>query len=462
MAVKQPFKNATALLDFLEADEPELYVFRGQIRAYEGPMLPSGLRDRFIPFDVSKGPSEWAGITKPVSVIKDEINIRRRDLSSTFLKGEDVDDGKTTWDLPDAAYQTGFRDFFNQPHSHIMRDLGNVLRESAVPAISAIFGSDLGDMLCQQYGLTSQALDVSTDPSVAMFFATHRAPFYNLVADSSYPGVVYRWPRERATIAQDLLLPLESSDFESITTSFRNFIKGSVDLVVTKDTQVRYTLATGEFQFQKRMMGIVSEGERRNISALCFPAGAFDRSRIGRQRAALLWPDFKLVKVLEPRYDRNSAALIGDLMKTHQGEVFYFRQTGASMPERLNKFALWPSIRPINDGLVADFRLELQRGDHVEFEDLYFEMMLRFFSSCGPCYIIVGKLLEPGNRQSLHGFGVAHGVVNLAYQLQPSDAGFIANRLRNSEIYTPIPTLRYIPAEHMESFQAAFADAIAS
>jgi len=416
MTLQKPFENATAMLDFLERDEPERYVFRGQTRAYEGPMLPSGFRDRFTPFDASSGPSEWAGITTSKSVMDDEVNTRRQDVSTMTATGEDVDDGRTTWDLPEVAYQRGFRDFFNQPHSNRIRNIGNVLRESAIPASSALLGNELADLLCQQYGFTSTALDVSTDPSVAMFFATHRAPFYSLIADSPHVGVVYRWPRERAMIAEDLLLQLDDSDFDSVTTSFRNFINDSTDLKVVKDTLVRYTSATGEWQ--KRMMAIVAEGKRREFGALRFPANAFARSRMGRQRAALLWPVHEVVKALMPRHDGDFAALVGDLLKTHHGEVFYFRHGGARLPERLNKFALWPSIRPIDVRLAANFGLEL-RNDHIEFEDLYFEMMLRFFSSCGPCDIIMLELLEPGNRQSLHGIGGVHGVVDLGYLLDP-------------------------------------------
>ncbi|MHC4177788.1 MAG: hypothetical protein ACYSWU_09790 [Planctomycetota bacterium] len=458
--MQQPFENATAMLDFLEGDESERYVFRGQTRRYHGPMLPSGFRDRFTPFDTSTEPAKWAGISTSRSVVGDEVKVRQRDLSGETETGECVDDGKTTWDLPEAAYQKGFREFFNQSHSQRIRDIGNVLREGAIPGMSALLGKELADLLCQQYGFTSTALDVSTDPSVAMFFATHQAPFYSLVADSSHLGVVYRWPRERAMVAQDLLLPLEGSHFRSIRTSFLNFIKDSADIDVGQDTLMRYTSTKGERQ--KRLMAIAAKGERRSLDALRFPAGAFDRSRMGRQRAALLRPYYEVVKTLMPRDDRDLAVLIGDLLTTHHGEVFRFHHTTeAALPDRLNKFALWPSIRPTAEGPTADVRFEL-RHDNIEFEDLYLEMMLRFFSSCSPCDIIIAKLLEPGNPESLDVRGPIHGVVDLGYLLHPTDARLIAERLRIPETYTPIPMLRYIPSEHVGSLQAAFADAITS
>lgn len=120
--MQQPFKNATALLDFLQADEPERYVFRGQTRSYEGPILPSVFRDRFTPFHSSTEQSKWAGITTFQSVLKQEILDRR--LPPDMI-GHEVVDGKSIWDLPEAAYQKGFGEFFNQPHIQRMRDLGN-------------------------------------------------------------------------------------------------------------------------------------------------------------------------------------------------------------------------------------------------------------------------------------------------------------------------------------------------
>ena len=452
----QPFENAKVLLDFLEADEPERYVFRGQTQAYNGPMLPSGIRDRFTTFESSTNSTKWAGVSTPQSVIKKEVFRRWEDLSPMTL--EAVEDRKTSWDLPESAFQMGFLEFFNQPHSNQNKVIGSLTRESAIPAMGVLMGNDLADLLCQQYGFTSIALDVSTDPSVAIFFSTHKAPFYSLVTDSLHLGVVYRWPRERAMIAQNILVPLEGSGFESITTSFHNFIKDSPDLKVTSDTLIRNTSANSERQM--RIMSILSEGDRRSFNSLRFPIGAFNRSRMGRQCAALLFPDFEVVKPLMPGPDGDFAALIGDLLKTHHGEAFYFRHSASViLPERLNKFILWPSIKSCTEYSANDFRLKPWH-DHIKFEDIYLEMMLRFFSTCSPFNSALEKLVEPGNPQSLHSIGLVNGVVDLGYELHPSDAVLIAESLRDPEIYMPIPLLRHIPTEYVKLFQAKFAEAI--
>ncbi len=267
-------------------------------------------------------------------------------------------------------------------------------------------------------------------------------------------------------IAQDLLLPLEGPNFHSIVTSFRNFIEDSADLDVDTDTLSQFTSVTSAGEdfisrtggYEKRSMGIVAKGEQRSFDALRFRPGTFDRSRIGCQRAALLWPEAEVVKPLERGLDySDSAALIGDLLKTHQGEFFHFRHAAnAVLPDRLNKFVLWPSIRAPTDCPTPYSRVQLQH-ELFEFEDLYLEMMLRFFSSCSPLNLLMWTV-QPTRK----GYGLAAGVVDLGYLLESSDARVMAERLRTLETYTPIPTLRYMPKEYVESFQAAFADAVKS
>ena len=452
--MQKPFENAGALLNFLETDEPDRYVFRGQTHAYDGPMLPSGARYRFTPFNSSTNTSKWAGVSTPLSVIKMNAQTRWSD-SSTQVQAREVGDNKEAmWDLPESDYQQGFCDFFNQLHSHQNRVVGSLMRESAIPAIGALMGKDLADLLCQQYGFTSVALDVSTNPSVAIFFSIHQAPFYSLVTDSSKFGVVYRWPRVRAMIAQDLLLPLEGSGFISLINSFHNFIKDSPDLRTLKDKLMRYTSVNSERQ--KWLMWILSEGERRSLNSLCFPLGAFNQSRMGRQCAALLFPDFEVVKPLESGTEGDICALVGDLLTTHEGEAFYFHHSSSvPLPKQINKFFLWPSIKSGTEYHSTDFKLE-SWYDHIKFEDIYLEMMLRFFSTCSPCDIGMAYFLESGNSQSIQG-GLINSVVDLGYELQPSDAGLIVESMRVHDIHMPIPTLRHIPVEYFESFQSAFA-----
>jgi hypothetical protein len=57
-----------------------------------------------------------------------------------------------------------------------------------------VFGRAVGNMLCQQYGISSDAYDITSDPLIAGFFATRTYPTYEPFLPSSEDkiGVIYR------------------------------------------------------------------------------------------------------------------------------------------------------------------------------------------------------------------------------------------------------------------------------
>jgi hypothetical protein len=59
-------------------------------------------------------------------------------------------------------------------------------------------GRGVGNIVAQQYGVGSEALDVTTDPTIAAFFATRQYPSYEHFAGSSEDslGVIYRFRRD--------------------------------------------------------------------------------------------------------------------------------------------------------------------------------------------------------------------------------------------------------------------------
>jgi hypothetical protein len=58
-----------------------------------------------------------------------------------------------------------------------------------------VFGRGVGNIICQQYGISSDAYDITSDPVVAAFFATRTYPTYEpLLPDSENDlGVIYRF-----------------------------------------------------------------------------------------------------------------------------------------------------------------------------------------------------------------------------------------------------------------------------
>lgn len=79
--------------------------------------------------------------------------------------------------------------------------------------LNRCFGLGLGNILSQQYGLSSETLDVTDDPSIAAYFASRSYPTYLPVTSGDKPGVVYRFrsiacSHEKPDIAPNL--PLSS------------------------------------------------------------------------------------------------------------------------------------------------------------------------------------------------------------------------------------------------------------
>lgn len=68
----------------------------------------------------------------------------------------------------------------------------NIAKRITMNHLMGGFGKSLGNVIAQQYGINSECLDVTSDPHVAAFFATHLWPEYNTVVNSSELGIIYR------------------------------------------------------------------------------------------------------------------------------------------------------------------------------------------------------------------------------------------------------------------------------
>ena len=71
-----------------------------------------------------------------------------------------------------------------------------LIRIRLLGMLMKIYGPAIGNIIAQQYGLNSEALDVTSDIMVAAFFATRTYPRYEHFAadDGVADGVIYRFP----------------------------------------------------------------------------------------------------------------------------------------------------------------------------------------------------------------------------------------------------------------------------
>ena len=157
---QNPAKNINELLDFLNADRPEQFLFRGQIRHY-GYLIPS--------------------------VFRSASDVEKRKKSLIPI------DYRLFWETISNRQRARF---------HIMDGLIQQL------------GRVIGNIISQQYGLSSECLDFTGTPKIAAFFATRKYPVYDHFDDisSNILGVIYRIKRH----AQNILHVNSISSFDSI------------------------------------------------------------------------------------------------------------------------------------------------------------------------------------------------------------------------------------------------------
>lgn len=118
----------------------------------------------------------------------------------------------------------------NQFQQSIETDARVKLKFGVMNQIIKDFGLGLGNIIAQQYGVSSEALDVTSDIDVAAYFATRKYPSYSHISDSGV-GVIYRFRGlESDALKESFSLLGLNSHFESGMSS-----KGYYDFFVHKD-----------------------------------------------------------------------------------------------------------------------------------------------------------------------------------------------------------------------------------
>ena len=148
----QPAENATALLEHLNRCHASDYLYRGQTQDYGSPLLPSvfrGVLDYDDRGEIDKLPEHGARSLRSLGreFVGDYAHNRSQRLRALSSNEQETE---------------GHRDEIRQKFLNS-------------------FGYLLGSTFAQHYGFKSEMLDVSTNPEIAIFFATHHHPAYESV-----------------------------------------------------------------------------------------------------------------------------------------------------------------------------------------------------------------------------------------------------------------------------------------
>ena len=375
---ESPAPTVDALLRHLQEADAGGYLYRGQVREYAGPLLPSCYRATVKPkpiYDQSSPEYRYSLRRIGRRFVGNAAQSFAEAIQRTFPL--DSDGGANRELALLRAIQNDYQ-FAVQVASHgFEKTVQSSLRDEVVDqyasrlgiwkrhvdayhrlvirndALLGSFGYLIGEAFAQQFGFSSEALDASTDLDVAAYFATHLAPAYirvdtEIAARQGLElGVIYRFPR--------LAGPPEGHEQDH---RFYYHAPGTVvlDRLLQRFETPRCTSRDSLRSFREYQNVHASTGERQ-VDRLRLPVGAVAESRIGSQRAALIIPDELRAETSPPlgasifgtptievgRQGSPVLSAIEDLRHRDGVSCYYFRHTDDRLKNELTASHLWPN-----------------------------------------------------------------------------------------------------------------------
>lgn len=303
------------LIEKLKKEDKEGYYYRGQNKHYDGPLCSSLDRDYSTPETIEMMGPKYSRF--PVHYARED---RLRKTGEWFF-------------------------FINKCYSN-NRPLWpeNVrLQYSLNEYLRMAYGYAFSMALCQQAGYQSEGLDVTSSLPIAVFFASYDYKDNSyLLSGDSYEGVIYRWKNLKKENSEvilhshfyeapnlipvfDIFESLSSNDYCDLEHSIRSYKKA---------------INWGEMHDYVQIKG------KRPFDLIKIPLEIFKKSRIYKQKAALLFPDhvYSESKYLAARqanqeidfpYSKElDMSLVQDLSDCTICETFKFRKN----PQRVQEY----------------------------------------------------------------------------------------------------------------------------
>ena len=367
-----PAASIGEVLGLLEAEHRPEFIYRGQIRCWPGPLLPSAFRcytqtgkifgcreclpraslrgsgESFVEVEPLNHFGEFADSASRARLSLPELSaiegmIDNFGLSLSIAKNGEaalVEEVPPALQRRFAANRAAWKAVIDHMHKNRIRQM----------VCLNGFGYVLGMAAAQHYGFSSEALDVTHDPRVAAFFATHNSPRYAGTEDSGV-GVIIRFRVGEQELAQS---GWEEKHFYTappyiaMGPILRSFGIAGLTCAESADRLVERVLVALEQGVNGRL------GHRILLGDL-----ALQETRIFAQRAALLLPDMLLEEKELARMKLRTFMAVEDLRSRPGTEEFYFLHgPGASVAPEISRERLWP-----NEDMFAEmFRAVLGPG----------------------------------------------------------------------------------------------------
>jgi tetratricopeptide (TPR) repeat protein len=372
--------NIGILRDFLKGnDSKQYFVYRGQTREYDAPIFPSSFRNVITGKDdiecltTSSELYETHNLRKcgkvfygeynkcflkysnPVQNIQDVIScnginetlfsniqaVYKKVLESPeCLMTQQYSEKYISWQnaLQKTLSKEEFKIYSKYKKDWDIRIDNSHKRLYRTRIFIRLFKYILGTTIAQQYGFSSEGLDATTNIDVACFFATHKSEDFKTCQKEGV-GIIYRIPYKPNNIYGESLNNYNYYNCPSIIDLQDVYYRFEKKGLALKDSLDCFKCYFG---------GAFIEGFQ-DIDLLFFPEGFFEKSRLSRQGAVIIFPD----EIREDESKRNPGVdgiyfpkyrYIEDISKREGVEKFYFKHNGSWPNDMLNinREYLWP------------------------------------------------------------------------------------------------------------------------
>lgn len=399
-------RNINELIEYVSGLEQagQRYIYRGQLREWDGPLLPSLYRRSIrLPRTFSSTDPEYRHSLrrcgqrfvemKPDSSLE-KLAIDQPKLRMTQGEWEAVtalcDNPEFTSMIASSGLDAAVKKWIPpKQQSYVLSRLDvwatilDDLHRARIRHLAFVqpFGYMLGMTLAQQYGFSSELLDFTSNIEVAAFFATHDGPEYVFRGVpkglGTNVGVLYRLPSTEGTVLHeridshnyytsppqlhmsDLCMRFEDKSSPEISDQWTpqlereemmGMVNGAVPLRFLSAMQADSEMQGGKLSPTESIDKYFElyyhpfAGNTRYYRLIDLEPGTFARSRLGRQSAVAIIPDELRITAQETgQFDYATFQAVEDVSEREGFTRFYFKQSNVTPNlDRMTREELWP------------------------------------------------------------------------------------------------------------------------